>query len=198
MSARLAQTVRLSFDRNSYCEYPWHATQVWNYNPGPRPRPGRGIAGDLLWPSAGIVKLITTRFLVSEQGIWQSVFDTYSVAGEQSLRDALAAGKGRRACNYVSGIWIQSPIPLWLPAEWAVRFPPISAKRKRAKTSAKGNDVITIVSSTNQHFTERPGELVRRLRTAGLEWWFNNSKRSSPEVRKDWIRGCFFKMAFAT
>ena len=42
------------------------------------------------------------------------------------------AGKGRRACNYVSGIWIPPPIPLWFPVEWAVRFPPIGAKRKRA------------------------------------------------------------------
>ena len=42
------------------------------------------------------------------------------------------AGKGRRACNYLSGIWIPLPIPLWLPVEWTVRFPPIGAKRKRA------------------------------------------------------------------
>ena len=43
------------------------------------------------------------------------------------------AGKGRRACNYVSGIWIPPPIPLWLPVDWAVRFPPISQKQKRAR-----------------------------------------------------------------
>ena len=35
------------------------------------------------------------------------------------------AGKERRACNYVSGIWIPPPIPLWLSVNWAVRFPPI-------------------------------------------------------------------------
>ena len=40
-------------------------------------------------------------------------------------------GKGRRACNYVSGLWIPPPIPLSLPIDWAVGFPPISAKRKR-------------------------------------------------------------------
>ena len=102
------------------------------------PRPSRGIAGDLMWPSAGILKLMTIGFLVSERGIWQSVLDTYSVAGKQSLRDALAVRKGRWACNYVSGIWIPAPIPLWLPAEWAVRFPPISAKRKRAKNTCQG------------------------------------------------------------
>ena len=43
------------------------------------------------------------------------------------------AGKGRRACNYVSGIWIPPPIPLWLPVDWAVRFLPISQKQKRAR-----------------------------------------------------------------
>ena len=36
------------------------------------------------------------------------------------------AAKGRRACNYVSGIWILPPIPLWLPIDLAVRFSPIS------------------------------------------------------------------------
>ena len=73
-----------------------------------------------------------------------------------------AAGKGRRACNYVSGIWIPPPIPLWLPIDWAVRFRPISAKRKRApiliniekhvKARANCNDVISNVISLNQHF----------------------------------------------
>ena len=42
-------------------------------------------------------------------------------------------GKGRSACNYVSGIWIPPPIPLWLPVDRAVRFPPISQKQKRAR-----------------------------------------------------------------
>ena len=70
-------------------------------------------------------------------------------------------GKGRRACNYVSGIWIPLPIPLWLPVDWAVRFMPISVKRKRVwirnvnkhwKTCANGSDVIANVISANQHF----------------------------------------------
>ena len=42
-------------------------------------------------------------------------------------------GKGRRACNYISGIWIQPPIPLWLPIDWAFIFPPISVKQKWAR-----------------------------------------------------------------
>ena len=43
------------------------------------------------------------------------------------------AGQERRACNYISGIWIPPPIPLWLPVDWAVRFPPINAKRKQVR-----------------------------------------------------------------
>ena len=62
-------------------------------------------------------------------------------------------GKRRRICNYVSGIWIPPPIPPWLPINWAVRFPPISANvNKHWKTCAKGNDVIANVISPNQHF----------------------------------------------
>ena len=37
--------------------------------------------------------------------------------------------EGEFASTSLSGIWI----PLWLPVEWAVRFLPISAKRKRAR-----------------------------------------------------------------
>ena len=48
-------------------------------------------------------------------------------------RCGCGAGKGWRACNYVSGIWIPPPILLWLPVNWAVRFPPISQKQKRAR-----------------------------------------------------------------
>ena len=69
------------------------------------------------------------------------------------------AGKGRRAGHCVSGIWIPPPIPLWLPVDWAVQFPPISVKwkwvrmeTKNWKTCAKGNDVITNVILANQHF----------------------------------------------
>ena len=43
------------------------------------------------------------------------------------------AGKERRACKYVSGIWIPPPIPLWLPVDLAVLFPPINAKRRQAR-----------------------------------------------------------------
>ena len=105
------------------------------------------------------------------------------------------AGKGRRACNHVSGIWIPPPIPLWFPVDRAVRFPPISANvNKHWKTRARGNNVITNVISANTHFAstfsnsrdvvesspffpapppECPGEVARRLLqciTKPLKW----------------------------
>ena len=81
--------------------------------------------------------------------------------GTSNFSEALwrRGGKGRRACNYISRIWIPPPIPLWLPVDWAVRFPPISAKWERARTKiekhvkvrAKANGVITNLISANQH-----------------------------------------------
>ena len=47
-----------------------------------------------------------------------------------------AAGEGRRACNYVSEIWIPLPIPWWLLVDWAVRFQPIS--KKSVKNTCQG------------------------------------------------------------
>ena len=60
---------------------------------------------------------------------------SYDLAFEQDLRDALAAEREKERELDVSGI----PIPLWLPVDCAVKFPPISAKRKRVrmKTSIK-------------------------------------------------------------
>ena len=48
-------------------------------------------------------------------------------------RSGGGAGKGRRAYNYFSGIWIPISIPGWLHVVWAVRFPPICAKRKQTR-----------------------------------------------------------------
>ena len=56
-----------------------------------------------------------------------------SLRGSSPGRSCGGAGKGRRTYHYVRGIWIPLPIPLWLPVYWAVRFPPISAKRERAR-----------------------------------------------------------------
>ena len=41
--------------------------------------------------------------------------------------------EGTRACNYISGISIPPLIPLSLPVDWAVRFPPFSAKQKQVR-----------------------------------------------------------------
>ena len=62
--------------------------------------------------------------------------------GTSKFSEALwrRAGKGRRACNNVYGIWIPPPIPLWLPVDGALRFPPISAKWKRARTKINNNN----------------------------------------------------------
>ena len=46
-------------------------------------------------------------------------------------RSGGGAGKGSRAYNYVFGIWISPSVFLWLPVNWAVRFPPITVKRRR-------------------------------------------------------------------
>ena len=48
-------------------------------------------------------------------------------------RSGSGVGKRRKACNYVSGIWISPPVPLWLFVGSAVICPPISAKHKRAQ-----------------------------------------------------------------
>ena len=44
---------------------------------------------------------------------------TWCLACEQALwgHSGGGEGKGRRVCNYVSGIGIPPPIPLWLPVE---------------------------------------------------------------------------------
>ena len=65
---------------------------------------------------------------------WKQATTSFSSLRASSPgHSAGGAGEERRACNYVSGIWIPPPIPPWLPVDWAVRFPPISAKRKRAR-----------------------------------------------------------------
>ena len=91
------------------------------------PRPSRGIKGELMWPRAGILNLLENGFW-SRSGEFDKGFDTYSVANEQALRDALAVGKGRKAYGKEREC------------------------KQTFKTRAKGNDVITNVISTNQHF----------------------------------------------
>ena len=77
------------------------------------------------------------------------------LACEQALHSGGGVGKGRRACNYISGIWIPPPILLWLPVDWpdmTREAETIANVNKHWKTCAKGNDVITNVIFANQHF----------------------------------------------
>ena len=65
------------------------------------------------------------------------------LAFEEALLPALAV---ERACNYVS-LWNLNspPIPLWLPVDWAVRFPPICTKQKRARMSKNNEKHVAMV-----------------------------------------------------
>ena len=65
-------------------------------------------------------------------------------------------GKGRRACSYVSGMWI--PPPCGSSRRLSYQISDQHEAKKRAnvnnnwKTRSKGNDVITNVISANQYF----------------------------------------------
>ena len=66
-------------------------------------------------------------------------------------------GKGGGACNYVSGIWIPPPIPLWLTINCQISTNQCEAEtranvNKHWKPRAKGNYAITNIISANQHF----------------------------------------------
>ena len=54
----------------------------------------------------------------------KQVSNLHSLRASSPGRSGVGAGQGRRACNYVSGIWIPPSTPLWLPVDWAVKFPP--------------------------------------------------------------------------
>ena len=67
--------------------------------------------------------------------------------------------KGEFATTSLSEIWIPPPNLLWLPVDWAVRFPPISAKRKRARMKTNIEKHVPRVMTSlltsfpsNQHF----------------------------------------------
>ena len=84
---------------------------------------------------------------------------TDSLRASSVKRSGGWAGKGRRACNYVSGIWIPPPI---FPVARRRLSCQISTNQREAETSAninkhwkkraKVNDVTTNVISANQHF----------------------------------------------
>ena len=86
-------------------------------------------------------KYVDIHFFIHSQIllIWVSVLSGSCYLGPSMSPHSLWAsslgrpiggvGRGRRACNHVFRTWIPPPIPLWLPVDWAVRFPPISTKQ---------------------------------------------------------------------
>ena len=100
--------------------------------------------------------------------------------------------KGRRACHYVSGIiWIPPSIPLRLHVNWAVnqseRQSVWTGKstnvNKYWTTRAKGNDVITDVISTNQHFASTFSMQISKFQrhNCKLSFLFLPHCQSAPE-----------------
>ena len=97
------------------------------------------------------------------------------------------AGKGRRACKYVSRSWIPPPMPLWLPVNWAVQFPPISAKRKRsANVKKKKRVMMSLLTSSPQtsisHRQFRCRSIFKfRRRSSKLSFLFPPRRQNAPE-----------------
>ena len=84
--------------------------------------------------------------------------DCCSLRASSPRRSGGGAGKGRRACNYISGMWIAPLIPLLLPIDWALRFLPISISHRlfrcRYSNSLKFIRLLRVVFSSQQHVTE--------------------------------------------
>ena len=109
-------------------------------------------------------KYVDIHFFIHSQIllIWVSVLSGSCYFGSSMSPHSLRASslgrfgnrvrKERRACNYVFRTWIPATIPLWLPIDWAVRFPPVSA--------------INLLPFPAPP-PERPRELARRLEPPG-------------------------------
>ena len=92
-------------------------------------------------------------------------------------RSGGGAGKGRRAYNYVSEIWIPPPIPLWLSVDWAVRFPPISANVNKHKKRVPRVMTTLLMSSPPISISHR---LFERC-SCKLSFLFPPHSQSAPE-----------------
>ena len=88
----------------------------------------------LCYEQCVLLNYIPSPNLYSSDPLLDKPYFKHAYPSLLSLRaSSLRLGKGRRAWNYVSGIWVPPPVLLWLPVDWAVRFPPISAKQKWAR-----------------------------------------------------------------
>ena len=106
-----------------------------------------------------LVNLYTDAPLPAEKNVWGEGVSVHWPASKLSGALWRRAEKGRRACNYVSGIWIPPPI---FPVARRRLSCQISTNQREAETSAninkhwkkraKVNDVTTNVISANQHF----------------------------------------------
>ena len=139
---------------------------------------GTDLAFLLLLPSGASVTAITNIvfFLAS------------SLRASSPGHSGGGAGKGKRACNYVSGILIPPPITLRLPVDCQ-----ISANQREAETSAnvnkhwkiraKGNDAITSVISAKQHFASLFSMQIIKFqrRSCKISFLFPPHRQSAPE-----------------
>ena len=105
---------------------------------------------------------------------------SWSLRAISQGRSGGRAGKGRRACNYVSGIWIPPVAPRRLSCQITASQSVRSGNERECKqTRAKGNDLITNVISANQHFA-----LTFSMQIFKFQRWVANSPSfSRPEAR---------------
>ena len=134
----------LGFEIHKSAHRIWNTTSDWNSDPSLTDKESRiqylesRIHNMEFWIQDGL-GLPDTGWSydcskISKSAINHSAYIAHPSLQESSLGcSGSRVGKGRRACNYVSGIWIPPPIPLWLQVNWAVRFLPISAKQKRVR-----------------------------------------------------------------
>ena len=100
---------------------------------------------------------------------------------------ALALGREKEgeSLQYVSSIWIPPSILLWFPFAWAVRFPPISAKGKRARRKTNIEKHVPRVM-TSLPMSSAPISILHRLfrcrySNPKLSFLFPPHRRSAPE-----------------
>ena len=120
------------------------------------PRASWSFQGEIV-SHVAVICLVMQRFYVREACSVTAPVRNYrrgccSLRASSPRRSRGGAGKGRRACNYVSGIWIAPLIPLWLPIDWAVRFLPISILQRLFRCRYSNSRDVSQEKITNSHF----------------------------------------------